>query len=199
MNMIIAMQEDLTVLSTWAPLVLRQGAQANPDDLADIIRRRSRVEQWVADLAEGGDMTPFYLLLRADRACAEYVHGLLYLNRERAEEAARAGAQDVGGGWGLNACAWWGVHEWGLVREGRLGHWAGQIAQAYGEEVHEAEVLQAFHELSDYRGDEYVNQFFFDSNENWREYIDTEDRSYLYRAIIDRRSRALGSGDPTPS
>lgn len=185
---------DLAVLTTWAPLVLQQGADASSDDLTDIIRRRSRVEQWVADLAQRGDMTPFYQLLRADRACAEHLHILLYLPRQQAEEAAAAGAQDVGGDWSLNASAWWGVHDWGVVREGRLGQWAGQIAQAYGEEVHEAEVLEAFHQLSDYRGDEYVNRFFFDSNENWREYIDTEDRSYLYRAILDRRSRAQAEG-----
>jgi hypothetical protein len=185
--------EDLSVLQEWAPSVLSEDTP-NPEELREIILRRARAEGLIESFAlENDDATLFYYLAQADRACAPWAHALLNLSRGEAQTAAQQGFAAAGKVGELNPCAWWGVHEWGVVFSGRILGWRDQLSVVYGVEASEAEVLASLNKVSDDLGDEYVNDSFF-SNEQWCEELSPEALGNLRTALEKLRARKSGIG-----
>jgi len=174
---------DIQLLESWAPDILRQGQAADPADLREIITLRARTEESVAAFLDDQKGDPFFALLRADGVCAPLCHNLLYLPEDQALAAAAA----VGGF--LNPLSWYGVHAWEMTREA-VYPWTDQFNQkvAYFNEVHPAEVLQAFEDLHTLRGEEYVQQEFYRPSGAWRPEIDPTNRSWMSTQIEVNRA-----------
>jgi len=168
------MHADIEVIRSWAPLVLAQGANADPTDLREVIRIRARLDATLSnDLENNG--APFFLLMGADRTCTALAWALLYLPQVEAEAAAAK----VGGQ--LNSLSWYGIHNWTLTQE-VLDHWTWMINDSVTNEmksIHRAEVSRAFSRYEADKGRDYINEFFFGNDGKWRKWIDSEDSEAL--------------------
>ena len=176
-------QADIEIIRSWAPQILAQGAKADPSDLKEIIRIRSRLDATImADLESQG--APFFLLMEADKVCSQMSHTLLYLPTEDAEEAAaEAGGQ-------LNSLVWYGIHNWAMTRQ-VLDHWT-QVFNRDSNltdlvDIHRAEVARAFQVFETLKGREYLNRAFFTDQGQWEKDLSWDDWERLASIIEDIR------------
>ena len=138
---------SLELLRSWAPGVLRQGAEASQQDLHEIIKLRTRLDS----RSRQDHPALFFQLLRVDMFCEPHCATLLYLDSEEVR-------QECGS---PNPLAWHGVHDWSMVRE-VVDQWASQMGS-----WHQAEVVRAFCSVRSIRGGEFVNNSFLDETGAW--------------------------------
>jgi hypothetical protein len=175
-------QADIELIRSWAPLILKQGPDAELSDLKEVIRIRARLDATISnDLENNG--APFFLLMAADRVCAQLAHTLLYLPLEDAQEAAA----EVGGH--VNSLVWYGIHTWSMTLD-VLDHWVDAINVSANdlEDVHRAEVSRAYASYEAYKGRDYINEAFFRDHGQWLASLNLADLEGLAQ-IIKRHRR----------
>ena len=163
-------EQDLMLLQEWAPGVLAKGKDALLEDLYEIIQRRARVERAVLDCPKHFVAPLLVRVIKTDQRMRDDFYTLLYLPREKAEDAAHSVGCD------LSEIAFWGVHAFSISKV--LSSWAIDLHERNGLKVHPAELLRAFDRLKGSLGGSYTNKKF-STDSGFRSHLDPEDYEKL--------------------